>query len=257
MPINTSFSQIATRATQSFKNVGPAFITSATASTASTTDTLTTPLLSNLMVGDSIIVAVLAPQSSTNNPTITMSSSGSVTWTSLKGPIYNGATYAGALGYNVYQVWIGNVTANGSMTVTSTLSAIPADQGYSMQALVFRGLSGAKRNTETSSVSISAPHGTNLTSPSANSDDLIIKFLFLAVGTITGTLTSATNTVRGNWTNPLIVASFPSSSSRNKYIASQYKIVTGSGTQSANLLFTPIIGNARPWEEVVFALSHA
>jgi len=198
------------------------------AATSAAGTTLTTGT-GNFVAGQYLIAYAATRATGDQTPTYTISSNGSVTWTSL-GFLTTPALTSSGVGITT-QIWHGLITAtasNRSVTVTSSAST-------TYRSLVVRNYSGViLPPTVVTAIGTSAtsPIGPGAwTTQNANTGDAILFFVGMYSDGST-TPVYSTSTTRGTWSTGNINGTGTTAGNAIG-IASQYKIVTGNGTQSA------------------------
>ena len=212
--------------------------------------TLATTTFSNLQVDDKLIAIVNYDPSGANVPTTTMSSTGTatITWAQLSAQIPSPATTAATVGV-ISKAYIGTVTVAGNSTITSTFSV--AIVAKTMAVHQFRYLTDVQVNATTSAIaSIVAGATTTLVTPSANTGDLVMTYMAVENGTVT-TPTFASDTTRGTWSAGTSIWTGLTSTGQSNF--TQYKIVTGVGTQTAS--YTNVSGTSTARNTIIQAFA--
>lgn len=194
-------------------------VTSGVTGTSSVTGTFT------LTAGDYLIASVVTDATGNQTPTHTISSTASVTWTSL-GFLSSPATTSSTTGITT-QVWHGLVNASGSGTVTVSYASAT---GRTLVVHQFSGVIATPTIVSAIGTSTSSPIGPGAwTTQSGNINDAILWYVQMdSSGNLSPTY--STGTTGGIWATGAVSGSV---SGTITGIASQYKILTANGTQSA------------------------
>jgi len=194
-------------------------VSTGTAGTSSVTGSFT------VVAGDYLIASIETRATGNQTPTHTISSTGSVTWTSL-GFTTSPATTASGTGITT-QVWHGLVTASGSSAVTVSYASAT---GRTLVVHQFRGVIASPTIITAIGTSTGAPFGPGAwTTQSGNINDAILWYVQMSSS---GNLspTYSTSTTGGTWAAGAVSGS---TTGGIQGTASQYKILTANGTQSA------------------------
>lgn len=204
----------------------PVSFVNRTSEARSTSATTISPSAITVATGDYLIAYVSTRATGNQLPTHTISSTGgSVTWTSLG---FFASPAVTALGTGITTtIFSGSVVTGGSVTITATFSA--ASNGRVILASAFRGVVAPPTTINTTGTSSTSPVGPGAwTTQSGDVGDAILLNVSADLQGSTGNVYS-TSTVGGTWstgfnvgigTNPI-------------NIATQHKILTAGGTQSA------------------------
>jgi hypothetical protein len=206
-----------------------------------------------IRVNDKVIVLLAFDPRGASVPTVNVSAT-NFTFSPL-GPIVDSPSVTSNLVGTKIQAWIGNATANGttSVTVTATWAGSSPSQAAS-SVYAFRHLGTSQRNPTTSVIgatTTSPPY--SLTTPSGNATDLIVAMQGQEGST--GNVTYSTDSVNGIWQGQQTRASTGTVADSSINVMSQFKILTGDGTQTA--VFGNDISVGRNYAIASYVLSFA
>lgn len=188
-------------------------------------------------VGDYLIASVVTDATGNQTPTHTISSTGSVTWTSL-GFQTSPATTSSTVGITT-QTWYGLVTASGSSVVTVSYASAT---GRTLVVHQFRDLVAAPSIVTAIGTSTTSPIGPGAwTTQSGDAGSAILWYVQMDSSGNQSPVYS-TSTTGGTWAAGAVSGSF---TGNIQGIASQYKILTANGTQSA--FYTNASTGTRQW----------
>lgn len=197
------------------------------ATSAATAGTNSSVGLFTLLTGDYLIAFAATRATGNQTPTYTITSGASVTWTSL-GFLTSPATTSAGVGITT-QVWYGVPSANTTTGVTTTTASVTY---RALMVYQFRGVTSAPTVVRAIGTNTSGLIGPGAwTTQSGNTDDAILWFIGMdSSGNVSPTY--STNTTGGTWSTGFNNGTGTTGGSAIG-IATQYKILTANGTQSA------------------------